>query len=77
MAAVSAHSAWAAGGTGSGKTVIERWNGSAWQRVASPSPGVRDVLSGVAAVSAARAWAVGSYQNSPSKTLILRWNGRA
>jgi hypothetical protein len=77
VAAISARRAWAVGSTGSGKTLILRWNGMAWKRVPSPSP-VHGQLSGVAATSARRAWAVGSaFAGTSIKTLILRWNGKA
>jgi hypothetical protein len=42
--------------------------------VPSPSPGTGAALTGVAAISAKDAWAVGT---SDGKTLILRWNGKA
>jgi hypothetical protein len=63
--------AWAAGSTGLA-TLILRWNGSAWTRVASPSPGSDDTLDGLGFSSARDGWAVGS---SGSDTLILHWNG--
>jgi len=82
VAAVSATSAWAVGGTESGvgtseviTTLIARWNGTKWTRMPSPSPAGGAALSGVAAVSASRAWAVG--QTRAGKTLIERWNGTA
>ena len=63
--------------TGSGKTLIERWNGAAWKQVPSPGP-AGSLLSGVAAMSATNAWAVGyTGTSSGAKTLILRWNGTA
>jgi hypothetical protein len=65
--------AWAAGSTGLA-TLILRWNGSAWTRVASPSPGPDDTLDGLGFSSARDGWAVGS---SGSDTLILHWNGGA
>jgi hypothetical protein len=77
VAATSASNAWAVGGLGGPKTLIERWNGTTWKTVPSPSPGP-SILSGVAATSATNAWAVG-YGGSSSgvtKTLILRWNGK-
>jgi hypothetical protein len=83
VAAISARRAWAVGSTGSGKTLILRWNGMAWKRVPSPSPGpgsgLADFLDGVAASSARRAWAVGdsSCGCGPGISLILRWNGKA
>jgi len=82
VAAISATSAWAVGGTESGvgtseviTTLIARWNGTKWTRVPSPTPGGRAALSGVAAVSATSAWAVGNV--GAGKTLIERWNGTA
>jgi hypothetical protein len=84
VAAVSARRAWAVGLTGQGtsltKTLILGWNGTAWKKVPSPAPRASSGLFGVAATSAGRAWAVGSTTNSSrksSRTLILRWNGRA
>jgi hypothetical protein len=86
VAAISAASAWtvgfygtAPGGTGN-RTLIERWNGAAWAQVPSPNPagGTRsNGLNDVVALSASRAWAVGSYGSGPtaSRTLIVRWNG--
>jgi hypothetical protein len=83
VAAVSASSAWAVGGyyavsgaSFSVKTLIERWNGTTWKQVPSPSPGTEASLSGVAATSATNAWAVGtSNSGSTSNILIVRWNG--
>jgi hypothetical protein len=82
VAAVSATSAWTVGATVNGvgasavyKTLIARWNGAKWTRVASPTPGGHAVLFGVAAVSASSAWAVGNA--GAGKTLIERWNGAA
>src|SRR5579872_2227657 len=75
VVAISATNAWAVGSTGSSssaKTLIMHWNGTAWKRVASPSPAGSAVLSSVAATSPTNAWAIGSAGN---KTLILRWNG--
>jgi hypothetical protein len=63
--------AWAAGSTGPA-TLILRWNGAAWTRVASPSPGSSDTLDGLGFSSARDGWAVGS---SGSDTLIVHWNG--
>ena len=81
VAATSASNAWAVGTTGSNtaaKTMIVRWNGTAWTRVPSPTPGGGTILRGVAATSATNAWAVG-YSGSgigPTNTVILRWNGK-
>src|SRR5580698_1291334 len=87
VTATSAGSAWAVGCTGcdtgaSAKTLILRWNGTAWTRVPSPSPGLDDQLAGVTATSAGSAWAVGyagsgTSSSTDGKTLILRWNGNA
>ena len=81
VAATPAGSAWAVGctgctGTGSGagaRTLILRWNGTAWTRVPSPDPGPGAELYGVTALSGSDAWAVGI---ADGKTLILRWNGQ-
>jgi hypothetical protein len=86
VSAVSASNAWAAGAyynpaTKATDTLLLRWNGTVWSRVNSPSPSSRfSFLSGVGAVSASDAWAVGYYYNSATKatdTLTLRWNGTA
>lgn len=63
--------AWAAGSTGP-STLILRWNGSKWARVASPSPGSGDMLDGLGFSAANYGWAVGA---SGSDTLVLHWNG--
>jgi hypothetical protein len=68
VAATSARNAWAVGLVGA-RTLIVRWNGTAWTK-ASPSPGF---LVGVAATSARNAWAVGA--TDYANTLIVRWNG--
>ena len=80
MAATPAGTAWAVGCTAcytgtspspSTRTLILRWNGTAWTRVPSPGPDAR--LLGVTALSGSDAWAVGI---ADGKTLILRWNGQ-
>src|SRR5712692_934120 len=83
VAATSSINAWAVGdyfnGTSHSQTLVERWNGTRWKRVPSPSPGGpthANFLSGVAATSSTNAWAVGSYFNGTSfQTLVERWNG--
>src|SRR5579859_6198044 len=75
VAAVSANSVWAVGNTLSSpmRTLIVHWNGSAWTRVASPSPcATHDcTLNAVAASSARNAWAVGEIgTNGLGSTLI-------
>ena len=73
VTATSAQNAWAVGKDcpASGcRPLILRWDGTAWQRVPSPSPPGVFELFGVAATSARNAWAVGG-------TLIAHWNGTA
>jgi hypothetical protein len=95
VTAVSGRVAWAVGerqvapqGTTVGRTLILRWNGTAWKRVPSPNPNLDptsapdDTLNGVAATSATNAWAVGTQsgapgETQPSATLIEHWNGTA
>jgi hypothetical protein len=91
VSAVSATNAWAVGYRCSNadcalpnlrfSTLIEHWNGRKWSTVASPSPGPSTQLTGVSAVSATDAWAVGNTNSGPVNTvpgpaLILHWNGR-
>ena len=82
VSSASATDAWALGVIGPGQTLYSltaRWNGTRWARVPSPSPGGRNAfstLTGVSAVSASDAWAVGSYGTGLNDaTLVLRWNG--
>jgi hypothetical protein len=90
VAATSATNAWAVGeyfirGGTADRTLILRWDGTAWQRAASPNPGTADnFLRSVAVTSPANAWAVGDYNNfitrvrfSSHRTLVVRWNGTA
>ena len=77
VAAASRTSAFAVGGVGGPKALIERWNGTTWKTAPSPGAGL-STLSSVAATSATSAWAVGySSRNGVTKTLILHWNGTA
>src|SRR6266571_589362 len=79
VAALSASNVWAVGSyidvIGDSYTLSEHWNGSSWNVVPSPNPGLQylDVsLSSVAALSASDVWAVGSYldvSNHTYKTL--------
>jgi len=82
VAVTSARSAWAVGQTGGvfnprPRTLILRWNGTAWKRVPSPNAGTPGSWLGTVAVtSAGSAWAVGCACYGPGlKTLIERWNG--
>jgi hypothetical protein len=80
VAVASGRTAWAVGGTGTGGTLIERWNGRTWKPAASPSPASPgpDFLSSVAVTSARNAWAVGSsiLNVGTFNTIVVRWNGR-
>ncbi|HLZ22528.1 MAG TPA: hypothetical protein VKQ30_10445 [Ktedonobacterales bacterium] len=83
---VSASDIWVVGyaieaGTSDYQTLIERWNGTSWSIVASPSvPQTSNFLYGVAAVSANDVWAVGAYFDNATMryhTLTQRWSGSA
>lgn len=88
VAARTTSDAWAVGsvtvGPGSNShTLIEHWNGTAWQQVPSPSitagsgTQVQNGLGAVAAISPTNVWAVGSYiiGSDSAQTLIEHWNG--
>ncbi len=83
VASRSARRAWAVGFDGTGSsyhTLIERWNGSVWKHVASPSPGPSsgNFLGAVAINSADKAWATGNYYTGVVyPTLGEHWNGIA
>jgi hypothetical protein len=84
VAIASVRSVWVVGGAstcgcGPGVSLVERWNGKVWKRVAAPTPGGGAELEGVAEISARRAWAVGDTGggDGPTKTLILRRTGTA
>jgi hypothetical protein len=66
----SATNAWAVGGfsaTTGIHTIIAHWNGTAWVRMSSPSPGAADNnLLGVGAGGGASIWAVGSRSDGPT-----------
>jgi hypothetical protein len=88
-AALSPTSAWAVGSWYDGskaspRTLVERWNGTAWSTVASPNAtNFYNELQDVDAVSANDAWAVGYANGSsgvggpPRNTLAMHWNGTA
>jgi hypothetical protein len=84
VAVLSPRLAWAVGqysGLGPGRTLIERWDGTAWKQQASPNPRGRDsadALAAVAASSPSNACAVGwitSLGPPVGKTLIEHWDG--
>jgi hypothetical protein len=82
----SASDCWAVGsygsGSGTGHTLIERWDGTTWAIVASPNPTPSPLnynfLKGVTCTSASECWAVGyHFTNGAYRTLIERWDGTA
>lgn len=82
VAAIPTHEVWAVGSysppNGSAPTLIERWHGSRWQHVHSPSPGAfGNLLLSVSALSPSNAWAVGEYLSNSQTvyTLTEHWNG--
>jgi hypothetical protein len=84
VAATSSTNAWAVGSYYNGtanKTLIERWNGTAWKVQSSPAPGGSSASSGladVAATSPTNAWAVGNrFSRLLDPPIVERWNGKA
>jgi hypothetical protein len=82
IVAISAANIWAIGfyvnDDGNRQTLIEHWNGRAWELVASPNlQGRSNVLSSIAALSANDVWAVGDAPdiNGNYVTLVEHWNG--
>jgi hypothetical protein len=82
VSGVASNDVWAVGyyydlDTNSNRTLIEHWNGTAWNVFASPNQGTSvNVLTGVAAISANDVWAVGNaYSDQPAPALIEHWNG--
>jgi len=80
VGAIPGGSAWAVGNSGKA-TVMLRWTGKAWTRVAGPRVASQDYLYAVAASSGRNAWAVGASATSDSgnavtQTLIVHWNGK-
>jgi hypothetical protein len=86
--ASSGTNAWAVGysapaGGGSRSAISMRWNGTSWQLVSTPNPGVSGrELWGVETLSGSDAYAVGWYYESLSPSplldaLVLHWNGSA
>jgi hypothetical protein len=84
VAVTSAADAWAVGSSGgdarspASRALIEHWDGTAWKKVAGPHP-AGSALSGVAAVTAHSAWAVGTVTrrdgSCPCRALIEHWDG--
>lgn len=85
VAVVGATQAWAVGTSCySQSTLVERWDGSSWQIVPSPSlttggDGIENDLYGVAAVTTSDVWAAGFYAGPTGAdlTLVEHWNGSA
>jgi hypothetical protein len=83
VAATATTDGWAVSGAagqeiGTNKTVIDHWDGRAWTRVHSPNPSPGGaILFGVAADSAADAWAVGADTDfvTSFENVIEHWNG--
>jgi len=61
------------------RTMVERWNGTKWSRLSSPSPGNgTSQLAGVSCVNATQCTAVGDMATPPGgRTLAERGNGTA
>jgi hypothetical protein len=84
---VSASNCWAVGSYYNGtayETLIERWDGTSWAIVSSPSviDTQDDELDSVTCTSASDCWAVGSYYDNADigtgyRTLIEHWDGTA
>jgi hypothetical protein len=63
-------------------TVAMHWDGTSWTKVRTPNPAgsgidAENLLSGVTALSATNAWAVGSFKifGGATTTLVLHWDG--
>ena len=77
---VSATDVWAVGwytANGTGKTLVEHWDGTSWTRIASPNQGRRisTQLWGVAVRSGSDVWVVGRYVKAGEYTFSAHWNG--
>ncbi|TYB52794.1 hypothetical protein FXF51_50980 [Nonomuraea sp. PA05] len=78
--AVGSYTASSAPGT---RTLIQRWNGTSWSTVPSPSPDpIRNLLTDVDGASAGDVWAIGNYGDDgygggTVAGLVLHWNGSA
>ena len=81
VAFVSADEWWAVGNVGAAlhanRTLIVRFDGSAWSVVSSPNQGtLNNGLNGVSMAGGA-GWAVGYYQAGGYQPLAMRWDGTA
>jgi hypothetical protein len=82
VVAISPTNAWAVGVVAvrrAHRTLVLHWDGEAWERVRSANPSAQfQDLNGVAARSASRVWAVGTYYDAEAdrlRTLVERWDG--
>jgi hypothetical protein len=81
VAAVGPRKVWAAGyaitaGGGSIEMLFERWNGTRWRKVSSPSVGGFQFVTGLSVLSARDIWAVGyDASGSASKNVSAHWDG--
>ena len=82
VVAISPTNAWAVGAFATKRahrTVVMHWDGEVWKLVRSANPSAQfQDLSGVAARSVRRVWAVGTYFDanaSRMRTLVERWDG--
>jgi len=74
----SAPGVWPRYGFLGSKTLIERWNGSAWSIIAGPNAGTYTSLAAVKCVNATTCFAAGhgSATSGAWNALIERWNGK-
>ena len=82
VVAISPTNAWAVGTVATKRmhrTVVMHWDGDVWELVRSANPSAQfQDLSGVAARSEKRVWAVGTYYDASAsrlRTLVERWDG--
>lgn len=79
LSAVGKGDVWAVGSFGP-QTLALHWDGEAWTRSATASPGDgkgNSTLNAVAAVSANEVWAVGSFsEGGKDRLLSMRWDGK-
>ncbi|GAB2780640.1 hypothetical protein [Amycolatopsis magusensis] len=81
IAASATDQVWAVGGSwrsgvGGGRSLIERWDGTAWSGTpADDVPDADNVLFGVASVGATDAWAVGSASRGRAEPVAQHWDG--
>ncbi|HLZ09467.1 MAG TPA: hypothetical protein VKT80_12810, partial [Chloroflexota bacterium] len=61
-----------------GKTVVERWTGQGWSRIASPNPAVADYIDGITAASSTDVWVTGQEWTTQNSfvPLIMHYDGQ-